>query len=144
MDVELVCNNKIMKILLIFRCFNYICFIDGENLRIDLILKEKWHWHLILFISLTSVNRGLPLISPESFSLKWFFDILIFFFPNQCSLINNSRKLPLNRTFMITSFLRSVNIKDEEILDILKSLDININKAHRQNDTSIMMLKLPP
>ena len=45
---------------------------------------------------------------------------------------------------MITSFLRSVNIKDEEILDILKSLDININKAHGQNDTSIMMLKLPP
>ena len=41
MDVELVCNNKIMKTWLIFRCFNYICFIDGENLCADLILKEK-------------------------------------------------------------------------------------------------------
>ena len=34
-------NNKTMKILLIFRYFHYIWFIDSEKLCFILILKEK-------------------------------------------------------------------------------------------------------
>ena len=43
------------KILIIFRFFRYIKFIDSENVCFILILKEKMtrFWHLILFISLT-------------------------------------------------------------------------------------------
>ena len=41
MHVDLVCNNKTMKIFLIFRLFNYIWFIDSENLCFILILREK-------------------------------------------------------------------------------------------------------
>ena len=41
MHVDLVCNNKTMKIFLIFRFFHYIWFIDSENLCFILILKEK-------------------------------------------------------------------------------------------------------
>ena len=45
-------NNKAIKILLIFRFFLYIWFIDSENLSFILILKEKMtrFWHLVLFI----------------------------------------------------------------------------------------------
>ena len=61
-------------------------------------------------------------------------------FANQCSLINNKSKLPLNRASTATSFLSSVNINESDILNILKSLDNN--KAHGYDDTSIRMFKL--
>ena len=52
--MELVCKLKTMKILLIFRFFHYIWFIDQENLYFILILKDKMarFLHLILLISL--------------------------------------------------------------------------------------------
>ena len=51
---------------------------------------------------------------------------------NQCSSINNNSNLPLNRAPITTSFLSFVNIKESEILNILKSLDVN--KAHGHGD----------
>ena len=62
------------------------------------------------------------------------------FFVNQCSLINNHSKLPLNRDSITTSLLSSVNIKESDILNILKSLDAN--KGHKHDDISIRVLKL--
>ena len=59
---------------------------------------------------------------------------------NQCSSINNNSKLPLNRAPITTSFLSSVNIKESEILNILKSLDVN--KAHGHGDISIKIIRL--
>ena len=58
---------------------------------------------------------------------------------NQYSSINN--KLPLNRAPITTSFLSFVNIKESEILNILKSLMLI-----RLMDTviiSIKIIKLP-
>ena len=55
-------------------------------------------------------------------------------------MINNHSKLPLNRDSITTSLLSSVNIKESDILNILKSLDAN--KAHGHDDISIRMLKL--
>ena len=48
-------NKNAMEVLLIFRFFHYIWFIDSENLCLILILKEKMtkFWHAILFISVT-------------------------------------------------------------------------------------------
>ena len=60
-------------------------------------------------------------------------------FANQCSLINNNSKFPLNRAYIMTSLLSSVNIK-EDILNIQKSLDVNMTHGHY--DISISMLKL--
>ena len=40
----------------------------------------------------------------------------------------------------MTSFLSSVDIKELDILNILKSLDVN--KAHGHDDISVRMLKL--
>ena len=62
------------------------------------------------------------------------------FFANQCSLINKNRKLLLNRASITTSLLSSVNIKELDISNILKYLDVN--KVHGYDDISVKMLKL--
>ena len=41
MYMELVVTYKTIKILLIFRSFHYIWFIDSENLCFILILKKR-------------------------------------------------------------------------------------------------------
>ena len=46
----------------------------------------------------------------------------------------------LNRASVTTSLLSSINTKESDILNTLKSLDIN--KAHKYNDVSISMLKI--
>ena len=60
-------------------------------------------------------------------------------FSKRCSVIDNSSKLPMDQAPYATSLLSSVDIKESDILNILKSLDAN--KAHGHNDISIRMLK---
>ena len=55
-------------------------------------------------------------------------------------MINDHSKLPLNRDSITTSLLSSVNIKESDILSILKSLDAN--KDHGHDDISVRMLKM--
>ena len=61
-------------------------------------------------------------------------------FSNQCSVIDNSSKLPMDQAPYATSLLSSIDIKESDILNILKSLDAN--KAHGHDNISIRMLKL--
>ena len=60
-------------------------------------------------------------------------------FSKRCSVIDNSSKLPMDQAPYATSLLSSVDIKESDILNILKSLDAN--KAHGHHDISIRMLK---
>ena len=60
-------------------------------------------------------------------------------FSKRCSVIDNSSKLPMDQAPYATSLLSFVDIKESDILNILKSLDAN--KAHGHNDISIRMLK---
>ena len=46
----------------------------------------------------------------------------------------------MDQALYTTSFLRSFDIKESDILNILKSLDVN--KAHGHDDISIRMLNL--
>ena len=62
------------------------------------------------------------------------------YFSNQCSVRDNSSKLPMEQAPYTTSLLSSADIKESDILNILKSLDAN--KAHGHYDISIRMLKL--
>ena len=62
------------------------------------------------------------------------------YFSNQCSVIDNSSKLTMDQAPYTTSLLSSVDIKESDILNILKSLDAN--KAHEHDNISIRMLKL--
>ena len=52
-------------------------------------------------------------------------------FSKRCSVIDNSSKLPMDQAPYATSLLSSVDIKESDILNILKSLDAN--KAHGHN-----------
>ena len=61
-------------------------------------------------------------------------------FANQCSSINSSSELLLNRVSIATSLLSTLNINESDILGILKSLDVK--KFHGHDDTSIRMLDL--
>ena len=65
-----------------------------------------------------------------------------FCFANQCSLLNDSNKLTLKRASITTSLLSSVNIKGSDILNILKSLDVN--KVQGYDDISVRMSKKSP
>ena len=62
------------------------------------------------------------------------------YFSNQFSVIHNSSKLPIDQAPYTTSLSNSLDIKESDILNILKSLDAN--KAHGHNNMSIRMLKL--
>ena len=106
-------------------------------------LNRKAYWSILKsFINWKKVPIIPPLLINDHFvsnfneKANYFND----FFVNQCSLINNHSKLPLNRASITTSFLSFVSIKESDILSILKSLDAN--KAHGHDDISIRMLKL--
>ena len=62
------------------------------------------------------------------------------YFSNQCSVIDNSSKLPTDQAPYTTSLLSSIDIKESDILNILKPLDAN--KAHGHENISIRILKL--
>ena len=51
------------------------------------------------------------------------------YFSNQCPVIDNSSKLPMDQAPYTTSLLSSIDIKESDILNILKSLD-----AHGHDD----------
>ena len=52
----------------------------------------------------------------------------------------NSSVLPINQTFLIQSRLTSLDLNEEEILKIIRAL--NIHKAHGHDDISIRMIKI--
>ena len=56
------------------------------------------------------------------------------------SPISNNSTLPLVTTLVTNVSLSSISCNDQDILKIIHSL--NINKAHRSDDTSIRLLKI--
>ena len=87
----------------------------------------------------------IPIIPPllindqlvSNFNEKEYFNK---YFSNQCSVIDNSSKLPTDQAPYTTSLLSSIDIKESDILNILKPLDAN--KAHGHENISIRILKL--
>ena len=61
------------------------------------------------------------------------------FFASQCTPISNSNILPSRNIFKTNKILFALNIKKDDILQIIRKL--NINKAHG-HDISIRMLKI--
>ena len=62
------------------------------------------------------------------------------FLKKQCSIINNSGKLPTSFDYIIEKRLDSVIFSIDEIGNIIQGLDLN--KVHGQNKISIHMLKI--
>ena len=62
------------------------------------------------------------------------------YFAEQCTLLKNNSVLPSNQTFLTQSRLTSLDFSEEEILKIIRAL--NIHKAHGHDDISIRMIKI--
>ena len=66
-------------------------------------------------------------------------NILNKFFAEQCTPLNNNSSLPVNQIFSTQSNLMSLDFNENELLKIIKAL--NINKAHG-HDISIRMIRI--
>ena len=98
------------------------------------ILKSFTNWKKIPIISPLLINDQLV----TNFSEKnCSFDE---YYSNQCSITDNSSRLPMDQAPYTTSLLTSLDIKESDILNIQKSLDAN--KADGHGHISIRMLKL--
>ena len=90
--------------------------------------------------------KNIPLIPPLLVDDKYVTDIKtkasIFneYFSEQCTLLKSSSVLPINQTFLTQSRLTSLDFNEEEILKIIRAL--NIHKAHGHDDISIRMIKI--
>ena len=62
------------------------------------------------------------------------------FFAEQCSILQNSSKLPTNLAPRTDQSLTSVNFSQDDILKIIQNL--NPNKAHGPDKISIRMIKI--
>ena len=117
-----------------------------ENLAKKLnnpLLQAKTYWSILkAFYN----DKKIPLIPPLLVDDKHVTDIKtkanIFneYFAEQCTLLKNNSVLPSNQTFLTQSRLTSLDFSEEEILKIIRAL--NIHKAHGHDDISIRMIKI--
>ena len=83
------------------------------------ILKSFSHWKKVSIIPSLLINGQLVINFTEkanNFNMT---------FSDQCSVIRNSSKLPMDQALYTTSLLSSVDIKKSDILNILKPVDAN-------------------
>ena len=62
------------------------------------------------------------------------------FFADQCQPLNNASDLPTNKLLLSQSRLGSLDFNEEELLQIIRAL--NINKDHGHDDIFIRMIKI--
>ena len=92
------------------------------------------------------LNKKIPCISTLSHQGKYVIDfkkkaeLLNFFFAKQCSIIQNSSKLPLTLSKNIKKSISSITFSCNDIATITCSIDTN--KAHGYDMMSIRMLKM--
>ena len=90
-------------------------------------------------------RQKIPLIPPLLVDDKFVTDmktkVNIFnkFFAEQCTPLKNDSKLPSNQIFLTQLRLSSLDFSEDEILKIIRAL--NIHKAHAHEDISISMIK---
>ena len=106
------------------------------------LLQAKTYWSILK----TFYNdKKIPLIPPLLVDDKFLTDIqkkAVFnkFFAEQCTPLDNNSSLPVNQLFLTQSRLMSLDLDDDELLKIIRAL--NINKAHGHDDISIRMIKI--
>ena len=88
----------------------------------------------------------LPVIPPLLVNNKFATDfkakgnIFNDFFSKQCTTLANGSKLPENQVYLTNSRINSVPFSDNLDINIIRNL--NVNKAHGQDNISIRMIKM--
>ena len=107
------------------------------------LLQAKTYWSILkAFYN----DKKIPLIPPLLIDDKFITDIKtkanIFnkFFAEQCTPLKNNSTLPKNQIFLTHARLGSLDFNQEEILKVIRTL--NINKAHGHDKISIRMIKI--
>ena len=114
----------------------------GKKLNNPLV-QAKTYWSILK----TFYNgKNIPLIPPllvnDKFvtDMKTKADIFNKFFAEQCTPLKNDSKILINEIFLTQSRLSSLDFNEDEILKIIRAL--NIHKAHGHDDISIRMIKI--
>ena len=117
-----------------------------ENLAKKLnnpLLQPKTYWSILkTFYNDKKIPLIPPLLIKDKFvtDIKTKADIFNNFFAEQCTPLQNDSKLPPNLMFLTQSRLDSLDLNEDEILKIIRAL--NIHKAHGHDDISIRMIKI--
>ena len=98
------------------------------------ILKAFYNDKKIPVIPLLLINNEL--ISDFKMKANYFNS----FFASLCTPLNNNNKVPGSQTCITDSKLSSLQFEDKDIIEIIRSLDIN--KAHGHDDISVWLLKI--
>ena len=107
------------------------------------LLQTKTYWSIL---ETFYKDKKIPLISPLLVLNKFVTDIntkahnFNEYFSQQCPPLKSSSVLTINQTFLSQSRLTSLDFNEEEILKIIRAL--NIHKAHVHDDISVRMLKI--
>ena len=100
----------------------------------------------MVFLKTFYNGRKIPIIPPilKEGKLESYFKIKATyfnsFFASQCIPLVNNSKLPDKITYNSAARLTSIKFDNNDILKIIRSL--NINKAHGHDDISVRMIKM--
>ena len=114
----------------------------GKKLN-DPLLQAKTYWSILkTFYNGKKIPLIPPLLVDDKFvtDMKTKANIFNKFFAEQCTPLKNDSKLPSNQIFLTQSRLSSLDFSEDEILKIIRAL--NIHKAHGHDDISIRMIKI--
>ena len=107
------------------------------------LLQAKTYWSILKsFYNEKKILIIPPLLIDDKYVTDTQMKANIFnkFFAEQCTPLKNNSVLPVNQMFLTQSRLSSISFNEDEILKIVRAL--NINKAHGHDDISIRMIKI--
>ena len=109
----------------------------------DLTSSSKTYWPILKTFFNTKKVWIIPPILIENKSETDFLKKANYFnkfFASKCTPLSNSSSLPSSLDLETEARLTSINFSDNDILKIIRSLDIN--KAHGHDDISVRMVKI--
>ena len=116
--------------------------IIGKKLN-DPLLQPKTYWSILkTFYNGKKIPLIPPLLVDDKFvtDMKTKANIFNKFFAEQCIPLKNDSKRSSNQIFLTQSRLSSLDFSEDEILKIIRAL--NIHKTHGHDDISIRMIKI--
>ena len=107
------------------------------------LAQAKAYWSILKkFYNGKKIPLLPPLLVNDKFvtDMKTKADVFNKLFAEQCTPLKSDSKIPINQIFLTQSRLSSLDFNEDEILKIIRAL--NIHKAHGHDDISIRMIKI--